>query len=418
MLIPVWQTVGEGPVVASLNGIIFDQIYGDNTGGAEFDTDGDGTATQEDEFVSFTNTTGSAIDVSGWQVWTDSTGVGAYGNAQQDGLYHTFPPGTVIQPGETLYIVTEFSGTPPSWAQEASEGGTETTTTSSNFISEGGSGTASESLALVDPDTGDFLVFNMSSASSEFASFDGGGSSSNTGLAGFPGSTMIAEIDGHSVQDDMNAGSSYRYDSGSDSYTYAATTVPCMTPDTMIDTPEGPRRAGALRVGDRVLTDGGQPKTIRLVLKRHLSFERDRNATQRPIEFKPGSLGKDAPHSPLVLSPNHRVLVTLPDGRQVLAPAKALIDSPGVRLQKGKRAVTYINLVLSSHSIIRANGAAIESYLFGDFSQRSASPRLRHALHQLSQWGLPTVPACQTVGAAQLHRLLSQSALGLKARNG
>jgi hypothetical protein len=52
-------------MVADLNGVIFSQIYGDNSGGAEFDTDGDGTATQEDEFVSLQNTTGSAIDLSG-----------------------------------------------------------------------------------------------------------------------------------------------------------------------------------------------------------------------------------------------------------------------------------------------------------------------------------------------------------------
>ena len=52
----------------ALNGVIFGQIYGDNSGGAVFDTDGDGTATQEDEFVSFTNTTSTAIDISGWQV--------------------------------------------------------------------------------------------------------------------------------------------------------------------------------------------------------------------------------------------------------------------------------------------------------------------------------------------------------------
>ena len=91
-------------MVASLNGIIFDQIYGDNSGGAEFDTDGDGTATQEDEFVSFTNTTGAPIDVSGWQIWSDASGSGAP-DGPQDGLYHTFPPGTVIAPGDTLYII-------------------------------------------------------------------------------------------------------------------------------------------------------------------------------------------------------------------------------------------------------------------------------------------------------------------------
>lgn len=65
-------------MVANLEGVIFDQVYGDNSGTTSgqvpFDTDGDGTATQEDEFVSFTNTTTDPIDISGWQIWSDSTG--------------------------------------------------------------------------------------------------------------------------------------------------------------------------------------------------------------------------------------------------------------------------------------------------------------------------------------------------------
>lgn len=46
-------------MVANLDGLVFDQIYGDNSGGAEFDSDGDGTAAQEDEFVAVRNTSGS-----------------------------------------------------------------------------------------------------------------------------------------------------------------------------------------------------------------------------------------------------------------------------------------------------------------------------------------------------------------------
>jgi hypothetical protein len=106
-------------MTANLEGIRFDQVYGDNSGtsGGQqlFDTDGDGTATQEDEFVSFTNTSSGPMDISGWQIWSDSSGSGAP-DAPQDGLYHTFPPGTVLQPGETLYIINEISSDPPDWA--------------------------------------------------------------------------------------------------------------------------------------------------------------------------------------------------------------------------------------------------------------------------------------------------------------
>ena len=154
-------------MVLSLNGIIFDQLYGDNTSGAEFDTDYDGTATQEDEFVSFTNTTGSAVDVSGWQVWTiGTTGSGAP-DSQQEGLYHTFGVGTQIAAGDTLYVLNELSSN-LYWATEASEGGIESTPggLSTNLLPEGVASNSSrdiEAYALVDPVTGDYIVFDLGS---------------------------------------------------------------------------------------------------------------------------------------------------------------------------------------------------------------------------------------------------------------
>lgn len=111
------SNTGTSNIVANLSGIRFDQVYGDSSGGAEFDADGDGSTTQEDEFVSFTNTTGSTVDVSGW-------------------------------------------------ADVATEGGVESGTggENTNFLTEGDSGTNSEAVYLVYPDTGDYIVFNMSSS--------------------------------------------------------------------------------------------------------------------------------------------------------------------------------------------------------------------------------------------------------------
>ncbi len=108
------------------SGVRFDQIYGDNsgTGGGQtpFDTDRDGAATQEDEFVSISNDNATPLDISGWQIWSDSTGSGAP-DRPVDGLYRTFPPGTVLQPGETLYIVNEITGPAPSWLRKPPKAG-------------------------------------------------------------------------------------------------------------------------------------------------------------------------------------------------------------------------------------------------------------------------------------------------------
>jgi len=242
-------------MAASLDGIIFDQFYGDNSGGAAFDTDGDGNATQEDEFVSFTNTSGAPVDLSGWQIWSDMSGAGAP-DGPQDGLYHTFSPGTVLNPGQRLYVVNEITGTPAGNMQEASEGGVESGAggTNTNFLTEGdGSSSQPESVALVNPSTGEYIILNFSATEA----------STIPGLSGFPGTLPVGESNAASDSgvEDQNSGSSYQYNSTTGSYEYAAVTVMCYAPDTCIDTPTGPRAVQTLQPGDLVhtLDHGPQP---------------------------------------------------------------------------------------------------------------------------------------------------------------
>ncbi|WP_022707154.1 Hint domain-containing protein [Paracoccus zeaxanthinifaciens] len=345
----------------ALNGVIFGQIYGDNSGGAVFDTDGDGTATQEDEFVSFTNTTSTAIDISGWQVWSDSAGGGAP-DSPVDGLYHTFPAGTVIQPGETLYIVNEITGTAPSWAQEASQGGVESGAggVSTNLLTEGSAGTQSEAIILLDPSSGDYIVFNMSSAPFDVAT-----------LTGFPGTNLVGTVEASPVQADQNAGSSYQYDAATDTYLYLGVFVPCFTPGAMIATAQGDRSVESLKVGDLVetLDHGLQP--IRAILWRNLDFAAGADPKQKPVEFKPGSLGAGIPERSLILSPQHRIAVTQQDGSIALAPAKGLEDRPLVRRMTGCRSVRYVHLLFDGHVVIRSDGAWTESFLHGQIARKS-----------------------------------------------
>ena len=396
-------------MVASLNGIIFDQIYGDNSGGAEFDTDGDGTATQEDEFVSFTNTTGAPIDVSGWQIWSDASGAGAP-DGPQDGLYHTFPPGTVIAPGDTLYIINEITGTPPAWAQEASEGGTESGAggDNTNFLTEGDTGN-SESIALVDPGTGDFLVFNMESSPSDFSEFDGGSTGSNPSLAGFPGTNMIAEIGGASVQEDQNAGSSYQYNSGTDSYEYSTVYVACFGADTWIATPDGARQITHLRAGDLVLTRDNGPQPVSVMLHYRLHLDQPATAHLRPVLLAPGCLGPGAPDRTLTLSPQHRVLRALPCGQEVLSPAKGLLNRPGIRTRRGLDQIGYFHLLLPRHEVIFANGLPVESLFLGDYGLRRVHPALRMALEQGQRDAASHLPARPFVGPRAMRRIAATS---------
>lgn len=353
----------------NLNGLIFGQIMPDNSGGAVFDTDLDGTATQEDEFVSVTNTNTTALDVSGWQIWSDSTGGGAP-DPPQDGLYHTFPPGTVLDPGETLWIINEITGT-RLFAQEASEGGVESGNgaPSTNLLTEGNSGGAAESVALVDPVSGDYIVFNMSTNAPAI-----------TGVTGFPGTNEIGVIDGDAVEPDPAGGQSYQYDAATDSYGYDDAFIPCFASGAMIATPDGDRLIEDLAVGDAVLTADAGPQPILWIGATVLDFNDERHADKRPIEFKPGSLGPALPAATLVVSPQHRFVMVDQTGAEVLAPATGLTDRRFVRVKQGAKGVTYHHIVLAQHAVIFANGVPTESFYPSDASLAGLPVRDKLAL--------------------------------------
>ena len=374
-------------MATNLQGIRFDQIYGDNSGASDgqqpFDSDGDGTATQEDEFVSITNTTVGPMDISGWQIWSDSTGSGAP-DSPQDGLYHTFPVGTVLQAGETLYIINEISGDPPDWAQEASEGGTESGSggESTNLLTEGSSGSAGESIALVNPDTGDYIVFNMSSDPPDIQN-----------QAGFSGTRNVGTEDGHSKMEDQWAGASYRYNAGTDTYQQDAVNVPCFVSGTLISTPMGEVPIEALRVGDLVLTADAGPQPIMWVGFRELARGELIKTGQYPIEFKTGSLGLGQPKRSLRVSPQHRMLIK----GNLFAPARGLTGMPKVRVMSGCRTVKYYHILLRKHEVIYAEGAPTESLLPGaTFLSRC---RISDRLAILRITGLSIKPAriCMTL---------------------
>ncbi|WP_299964601.1 Hint domain-containing protein [uncultured Roseobacter sp.] len=377
-------------MTANLQGVRFDQIYADNNPQSSseqtLDTDGDGTATQEDEFVSITNDSGAPLDVSGWQIWSDSTGYGAPDTAQ-DGLYHTFPPGTVLKTGQTLHIINEISGPVPPWAQEASEGGVESGSggVSTNLLSEGNVGSHDEAIALVNPATGDYIVFNMSSDPPAIQN-----------LPGFPGTNNVGTVDGSAVSEDPTSGVSYRYHEPTGTYRSEAASIPCFASGCRIDTPRGPVAVEALRIGDKVLTEDAGPQPVRWIGMQHLNADDLRATGQYPIEFKPGSLGPGAPTRSLQVSPQHRLLLA-----GLLVPARGITDLPSVRVMWGRRQVTYHHVLLSQHHVIRAEGAKTESLLPGRMFLAGRSIADQLEIMRIAGPDPKPARSCLTVGQAR-----------------
>lgn len=97
-------TAGSGIAADTSNvlagGVCINEVLIDpNSATNNFDTDGDGTASDLDEFVELYNLSGSAVDISGWQLW-DS------GNGQ----WFTFPAATSLGAGNFAVVVVAVQG--------------------------------------------------------------------------------------------------------------------------------------------------------------------------------------------------------------------------------------------------------------------------------------------------------------------
>ncbi|WP_405111847.1 Hint domain-containing protein [Phaeobacter sp. BS52] len=144
--------------------------------------------------------------------------------------------------------------------------------------------------------------------------------------------------------------------------------MPCFTPGTTIATPYGACAVEDLSVGDRVMTRDNGLQPIRWIGQRQL----DRTALQgaahlQPVLVAEGALGNGMPQRDLLLSPNHRVLITNDktafyfEGREILVAAKHLTGLSGVDAVETS-SIDYIHFVCAGHEVVCADGAWIECF--------------------------------------------------------
>ena len=154
----------------------------------------------------------------------------------------------------------------------------------------------------------------------------------------------------------------------------------CFTRGSLIDTPDGPRLIEALVVGDLVMTKDHGPQPIRWIGSRKVSASSlARHSRLRPIRIAAGALGSSVPEKDLVVSPQHRVLLSsrvvrnMFDADEVLVAAKKLLGFPGVT-QDEPDGVEYFHILLDRHEVVRANGAWSETLLTGRMALRALGP--------------------------------------------
>lgn len=144
--------------------------------------------------------------------------------------------------------------------------------------------------------------------------------------------------------------------------------IACFTPGTLVLTDAGERPIELIEEGDLVLTRDNGFQPVRWVGRRDLS-QRELAAEPRfnPIRFAPGSLGEGLPRKEMLVSPQHRMLVSGPRAEllfgehEVLVAATHMVGLSGIE-RVMPREVSYIHLLFDQHEIILANGAWSESF--------------------------------------------------------
>ncbi len=197
--------------------------------------------------------------------------------------------------------------------------------------------------------------------------------------------------------------------SGTLSFSNIEHVIPCFTPGSLILTDKGEVKVENLVEGDRVMTRDNGFQTIRWVGQRHLS--RGDLAAQpklNPVRIKAGALGGALPLRDMMVSPQHRMLMTGPraemffGSREVLVAATHLVGESGIE-RVYPREVTYIHILCDQHEVIRADGAWTESFQPGDMTLSGMDQAQRDEL-------LTLFPAL-----AEAHTLYPAARMTLKA---
>ena len=148
----------------------------------------------------------------------------------------------------------------------------------------------------------------------------------------------------------------------------------CFTPGTVIATARGEVLVEDLSEGDKVFTRDNGLQPIRWVGARSVTRqELARQPQLQPILIRAGALGSGLPLTDLIVSPNHRVLITSATAQmyfeenEVLVAAKHLVGRPGVA-RLATQGTTYVHFMCDAHEVVLSNGAWTESFQPGSYT--------------------------------------------------
>ncbi len=198
---------------------------------------------------------------------------------------------------------------------------------------------------------------------------------------------VVTDSDGNGIDGDLVFLDGSGGETGRLSFTNIE--IICFTPGTLIATPHGPKPAESLCAGDRVLTRDNGVQEIAWYGQTGLNAA-DFKARPHlaPILIRKGALGNGLPKRDMMVSPQHRVLVTSDkaalyfDDREVLVAAKHLVNGTSI-VQKSVPQTTYIHFMCAQHEVVLSDGAWTESFQPGDFSLNGIDEAQRREIVEL-----------------------------------
>jgi hypothetical protein len=144
--------------------------------------------------------------------------------------------------------------------------------------------------------------------------------------------------------------------------------IVCFTPEVHLKTPDGLKRVSDLEVGDLVSTLDHGAQRVRWIGRRHIVFPEGAHKF-KPILISKGAIDGKVPKRDVLISPQHRILwwdkamEIIFFTKEVLVPAKALIEYSGIHVASEKTTIEYISVMFDRHEIIEAEGMMVESFL-------------------------------------------------------
>jgi autotransporter passenger strand-loop-strand repeat protein len=133
----------------------------------------------------------------------------------------------------------------------------------------------------------------------------------------------------------------------------------CFCAGTNIRTPDGEALVETLKIGDLVMTAGGQAVPVRWVGVNTVSTRFADPLRVMPVRIRAGALAENLPERDLLLSPDHAMFLG-----GVLLQAGALVNGSSItREVQMPQTFTYYHVEVANHELILAEGAPTETFV-------------------------------------------------------